>query len=112
MKQETLEQAVDVAAVLGRKVAVFALTLRQADDLARRFERAAPEIYVSGISRTAGRRRIDFHSGGSIRFLSTNRSGRGLSVDRVLVPRDASHLVLADIVPMTQGSEDGQITGY
>ena len=112
MKQETLEEAVDVAAALGRKVAVLAMNLRQADDLARRFEQAAPEPYISGISRTAGRRRIDFHSGGSIRFLSTNQSARGLSVDRVLVPREASHLTLAAIVPMTQASEDGQITGY
>lgn len=112
MKQDILEEAVEAAAALGRKVAVFAKNLREAEAIARRFELAAPDGYISGISRTAGRRRIDFHSGGSVRFISLRQSARGLSVDRVLVPRDAPPETLAAIVPMTMTSEDGQITGY
>jgi len=112
MDQNIVDEAVEAAAALGRKVVVLATNLRNADALARRFELAAPEAYVSGISRIAGRRKIDFHSGGSVRFLSTNQSGRGLAVDRIIAPRDASPETLANFIPMTAASEDGQITGY
>lgn len=112
MHHEHIDDAIDAAAGLGRKVLVLTENLRKAQAFARCFEGAAPQGSVSAVSRVAGRASLDFHGGGRIIFLSLRQSARGLSVDRVLVPSDTPPEILANIVPATAASEDGQITGY
>jgi hypothetical protein len=112
MHPEHVETAIAAAAAYGSKVAVFADNLQEAQALARQFEDAAPAAHVERISRLNGNSYIDFYSGGRILFRSTRQSGRGLSLDRALVPITMPPEALFDIRLMLATSEDGALTGY
>lgn len=100
------------SAAQGGKVAVFAQNLERAEQLAHDFEEALPSENVEKVSRVNGRRAIYFHGGGSIRFISTNQSARGLSLDRAFVPIPTDQGILAAIVPGLCTSQEGVLTGY
>ena len=111
MHQEHMHVAISSAAA-GGAVAIFAKNLQHAEQLAHDVEGVVPEEYAEKIIRANGRRVIHLHGGGSIRFISTRQSARGLSLDRVFVPIGTDDTTLADIVPSLCTSEDGVLTGY
>lgn len=93
-------------------MAIFAKDLRRAELLAHDVEEVLPSENVEKVSRANGRRAIHLHGGGSIRFISTNQSARGLSLDRAFVPIGTDQDTLADIIPSLCTSQEGVLTGY
>lgn len=111
MHREHIEVAI-ASAAQGGKVAIFAKDLRRAEQLAHDVEEVLPGENVDKVSRINGRRAIYFHGGGSIRFISTRQSARGLSLDRAFVPITTDQDTLADIVPSLATSAEGVLIGY
>ncbi|QAY16054.1 hypothetical protein SEA_ELESAR_2 [Arthrobacter phage Elesar] len=114
MHSEHITRAIE-AAVFGSKVAVFADSLEQAQDLARNFEDAVPvslQEALEYVSRANGRCRLDFCTGGSIRFMSLRQSGRGMVLDRVFLPITTDKNTLCEILPSLMTSHEGVLTGY
>lgn len=112
MHPEHMERAIWAAAA-GRSVAVFSESAHLAKGIANQFEKNSPKDLVERVSRANGRLRIDFLGGGAVRFIDTkSHGGRGLSLDRALVPIGISKDVLADILPSLATSREAVLTGY
>jgi hypothetical protein len=101
-----------MSAAQGGAVAIFAENLNQAQRLLSDVENVLPSDSVEKISRVNGRHAIYLHGGGSIRFISTRQSARGLSLDRAFVPITTDGDTLADILPSLCASQEGVLTGY
>lgn len=111
MHREHMHVAISSAAA-GGAVAIFAKNLQHAEQLAHDVEEVMPREYAEKIFRANGRRAIHLHGGGSIRFISTRQSARGLSLDRAFVPIGTDQDTLTDIVPSLCTSQEGVLTGY
>jgi hypothetical protein len=111
MHREHINVAIS-AASRGDKVAIFTENLQRAEMLAHDVEEAMPSEYLEKVCRANGRRAILFHGAGSIRFMSTKQSGRGMSLDRVFVPVGTDRKFLEDVVPCLATSPEGVLTDY
>lgn len=110
MHQEHIEEALGAASNGGR-VAIYADTLNDAKAIAERFEAANNEP-LERISRASGARRMDFHGGGSIHFMSLRgQSARGMVLDRAYLPIGTGPDTLVNIIP-SLSTTDGALTGY
>lgn len=110
-------KAVAIAtAMQGSAVCIFALTLSQAKHFAGEVEAEVSPVLMKRISRRAGDFHIDFHGGGSMRFMSTLQAHgggvRGMSLDRVYVPICTEQRILESIVPTMATSKEAVLTGY
>lgn len=100
------------SAAQGGRVAIFAENLERAQHLLSEVEDVLPTENVEKVSRVNGRHAIYLHGGGSIRFISSRQSHRGLSLDRAFVPIPTDQNTLADIVPALCASQEGVLIGY
>lgn len=112
MHPEHMERAIWSAAA-GRSVAVFTETGHLAQSIGKQFEKSAPEDLVERVNRANGRFRVDFFGGGTIRFIALrSNGGRGLALDRALVPIGISKDLLGEIMPSLATSPEAVLTGY
>jgi Cft2 family RNA processing exonuclease len=111
MHREHINVAI-ASAAQGGAVAIFAENLNRAQELLSDVEDVLPRENVEKVSRLNGKHAIYLHGGGSIRFISTRQSARGLSLDRAFVPITTDRDTLAAIIPSLCTSQEGVLTGY
>ncbi|MFJ4168374.1 hypothetical protein ACIPY3_02575 [Paenarthrobacter sp. NPDC089714] len=114
MHEEHIATALNAAAALGQRVAVFAPGGAEAHELFEAFAAHLPEGYAVDLRRTSGRESFRFKgSGGEIRFYGLRSRGhRGWAADRAFVPVGISPDRLADIWPALNTSRVGVLTGF
>lgn len=115
MHVEHMETALNTAAALGQRVAVFADTHHVARAIFLDMADRVPEGYAVKVRRLNGGESLTFEeSGGRIRFYSLRGAGgyRGESLDRLFVPVGISPELLLDIWPAMATSRVGVLTGY
>ncbi|WPM94250.1 hypothetical protein VB1_CDS0001, partial [Arthrobacter phage Marchesin] len=114
MHEEHMSTALNTAAALGHRVAVFANTHAEARAIFLDMAGRVPEGYAVEVRRLNGGESLTFEeSGGRIRFYSLRGAGyRGERVDRLFVPVGTSPEQLLDIWPAMQTSSVRVLTGY
>lgn len=113
---EAHQLAVLVAAVDGEHVLVVGATSEAKraimSDLLETLDRM-PSGLLQAVAKTNGSERIDFATGGGIRFAHITEMRRRRAVyDQVFVPIGTSPDFLLDLVPALATSKVGLITGY